>query len=76
MLLEVLQWNALHKAPQPGSGQQSEVLLQLRVSKASMRTMQFQEEVINQVCRSLCPPWYARRCDPGCVWVLCLNPDR
>jgi nucleolar complex protein 2 len=50
VLLEVLQWSALHKAPQPGTGQHCEVLLQLRVSKANMRTTQYQEEIINQVC--------------------------
>jgi len=50
ILLEVLQWSDLRRAPKPGPGQQPDVLLQLRVSKAAMRSSQYQEEIISQVC--------------------------
>ena len=49
ILLEVLQWGDLRKAPKAGTGQHPDVLLQLRVSKANMRSTQYQEEVVNQV---------------------------
>lgn len=47
--LEVLQWSDLRRAPKQGAGQQPDVLLTLRVSKAAMRGAQYQEEIINQV---------------------------
>ena len=49
ILLEVLQWSDLRRSPKPGPGQQPDVLLQLRVTKTSMRSAQFQQEVVNQV---------------------------
>ena len=41
ILLEVLQWSDLRRSPKPGPGQQPDVLLQLRVTKASMRSAQY-----------------------------------
>ena len=49
ILLEVLQWSDLRRSPKPGPSQQPDVLLQLRVTKASMRSAQYQQEVVNQV---------------------------
>lgn len=49
LLLEVLQWGDLRRAPKPGVGQSPDVLLTLRASKAAMRGTQYQEEVISQV---------------------------
>ena len=43
------QWSDLRRAPKPAPGQQPDLLLALRVGKTSMRTPQYQEEVINQV---------------------------
>lgn len=54
VLLEMLQWSDLRKVPKPGSGQQPDVLLQLRVTKVNMRSTQYQEEIINQVPPGLC----------------------
>ncbi|KAI3438608.1 hypothetical protein D9Q98_001031 [Chlorella vulgaris] len=53
VLLEMLQWSDLRKVPKPGSGQQPDVLLQLRVTKVNMRSTQYQEEIINQVMELL-----------------------
>ncbi|EFN57450.1 hypothetical protein CHLNCDRAFT_142934 [Chlorella variabilis] len=53
VLLEVLQWSDLRKAPKPSTGQHPDVLLQLRVSKANLRSAQYQEEVIGQVMELL-----------------------
>lgn len=67
VLLEVLQWSDLRKAPKPSTGQHPDVLLQLRVSKANLRSAQYQEEVIGQVSAKFipvpaCAPWHAH-CD-------------
>ena len=49
ILLEVRQWSDLRRSPKPGQGQQPDVLLQLRVTKGSMRSAQYQQEVVSQV---------------------------
>lgn len=63
--LEVLQWSDLRRAPKQGAGQQPDVLLTLRVSKAAMRGAQYQEEIINQV--SL---YEGGAFLPGVVWCV------
>lgn len=49
LLLTLLQWGDLRRAPKPGPGQQPDVLLTLRASTGAMRSAQYQEEIINQV---------------------------
>jgi nucleolar complex protein 2 len=49
LLLEVLQWGDLRKAPKPGAPQSPDVLLQLRAGKTILRSAQYQEEIISQV---------------------------
>jgi hypothetical protein len=49
LLVEVLQWGDLSRAPKPAPGQQPDLLLQLRAGKAPLRSAAYQEEVISQV---------------------------
>lgn len=53
LLLEMLRWADLAKTPKgnPGGGKPMENTLQLRVSKNTLRTASFQENVVLQVCR-------------------------
>lgn len=48
LLLEMLGWSELSKRPS-GSTPAPDLLLQLRLSKAALRSPALQEEVVNQV---------------------------
>lgn len=54
LLLEILQWRDLARAPKPAPGDKPpEVLLQLRVGKSAMRSGAYQEEIVEQVMELL-----------------------
>eukprot|EP00887_Chlorella_sp_A99_P000978 scaffold5.g978.t1 len=53
LLLEVLQWGDLRRAPKPAPGQQPDLLLQLKAGKSVARSAQYQEEVVATVCELL-----------------------
>ena len=44
-----LQWGELSKRPQAGAGGMPDLALQLRVSKNTLRSPAFQEEIVSQV---------------------------
>lgn len=49
ILLEMLNWSELSKAPRGGAGQPPDMLLQLRISKTALKGTCFQQEVVLQV---------------------------
>ncbi|KAL3162814.1 hypothetical protein ABBQ32_009271 [Trebouxia sp. C0010 RCD-2024] len=53
LLLEMLQWGELSKRPQAGAGGLPDLTLQLRVSKNTLRSPAFQEEIVSQVLELL-----------------------
>lgn len=53
LLLEMLQWGELSKRPQAGVGGIPDLTLQLRVSRNTLRSPAFQEEIVSQVLELL-----------------------
>lgn len=49
-----VQWGELSKRPQAGVGGMPDLTLQLRVSRNTLRSPAFQEEIVSQVSFSIC----------------------